>query len=67
MLRTETGESGRTRLGFVFLRLDAVEDMLGLGQIVDASIIAPTVGGEDEGGDEIEFSVAGCTLGIAGA
>ena len=67
LLGTEAGEACRTGLGFVFLRLDAVKDTLCLGLVVDARVVAPTVGGEEEGGDEIKFTVAGSTLCIAGA
>ena len=38
--------------------------MLGLGQVVDAGIVAPTVGCKDQGSDEIEFAIAGSTFGI---
>ena len=48
------------------LRTDGDKDILCLFQIVDARIVAPTVGGEDKGGDEIEFTVAGSSLGIVG-
>ena len=41
--------------------------MLGLCLVVDAGVVAPTVRGEEESGNEIEFAVAGCALGIAGA
>ena len=41
--------------------------MLGFCQIVDASIVAPAVRGEDEGCDVIELSIRGCSLGIMGA
>ena len=37
----------------VLLRLDTVQDALGLSLVVDARVIAPTVRGEDEGGDEV--------------
>ena len=67
LLGTKGGESGGTGLGLVLLRLDAVEDVLRLGLVVDACVVTPAVGGEEEGGDEIEFAVAGSTLRIAGA
>ena len=41
--------------------------MLGLCLVVDACIVAPTVGGEDEGCDEVEFAIRGSALGIVGA
>jgi hypothetical protein len=51
---TETAEASETTtLGCVLLRLDAVQNALGLGLVVDARVIAPTVRGEDEGGNEV--------------
>ena len=45
-------------------RLDAVKDVLGLGLVVDAGIVAPTVRGKDKCCDEVEFAIAGSTFGI---
>ena len=63
---TEAAETTLTRLGRVLLGLDAVQDVLRLGLVVDAGMVAPAVGGEDEGGDEVQLAVASGTIGIAG-
>ena len=63
LLTTEaakTAESTGASLGCVLLGLDAVQDILRLSLIVDAGIVAPAVGGEDKGCDEVELAVAGC-------
>ena len=67
LLGTKAGEACRTGLGLVFLRLDAVEDVLGLGLVVDACVVAPAVRGKEKGGDEIEFAIGGSALSITGA
>ena len=67
LLGTKARESTLTRLWRIFLGLDAVENVLGLSLIVDASIVAPTIRGKDQGRDEIEFTIAGSTLGITRA
>ena len=54
----------RTGFGRIFLGLYAVEDVLCLGLVVNAGIVAPAVGGEDESGDEVELAVAGGTCSI---
>ena len=53
-----------TGLRSVFLGLYAVENVLRLGLVVDARVVAPTVGGEDEGGDEVELAIAGSTIAV---
>ena len=50
-----------TSLGCVLLRLDAVQDALGLSLVVDARVVTPAVGGENESGNEIQLTIAGCT------
>ena len=67
LLRAKAGEACGTGLWLVLLGLDAVQDVLSLSEVVDACIVAPTVRGKDEGGDEIELTIAGCALGIARA
>ena len=66
LLWTEAGESTLARLGGVLLGLDAVQNVLSLGLVVDAGIITPTVRGKDERSNEVELTIAGCTLGITG-
>lgn len=49
----------------VFLH-GTVQDILGFGKVVDAGVISPTVGSEDEGGYIVKFSVGGGALGVTG-
>ena len=42
----------------------AVEYVLCLGQVVDLAVVAPAVGGEYQGGHEIQFAVGSRTLGL---
>ena len=69
LLSAKTAETAKaaTGLGRVLAGLYAVEYVLRLGLVVDARVVAPTVGGKDERSDEIELAVAGGTVGIAGA
>ena len=67
LLRSAKAAKSTSLLGLVFLGLYAVEDMLGFGLVVDACVVAPLIGGEKQGGDEIEFAVGGGSLGIARA
>ena len=62
--RSEIPET-RTALRLVFARHGAVENALRLRLVVDARVVAPSVGCKDEGGDEIKLTVGCCTLGIA--
>ena len=49
----------------VFLH-GTVQDILGFGKVVDAGVISPTVGSEDEGGYIVKLSVGGGALGVTG-
>ena len=49
----------------VFLH-GTVQDILGFGKVVDAGVVSPTVGGEDEGGYIVKLSVGGGALGVTG-
>ena len=69
LLSTETSEAAKscgTGLGLIFFRLYAVQDVLCLGLVVDAAIIAPLVGSEDQRSDEIQLSVGGSAWGVTG-
>ncbi len=52
-LLTTTEATETATLRRVLLGLDAVQDALGLSLVIDARVIAPTVRGEDEGGNEV--------------
>ena len=43
---------------YIFSWLDAVEDAACLSLVVDAGIVAPAVGGEYQGRDKVQFTVA---------
>ena len=43
-----------------------VQDIPSFGKVVDAGVVSPTVGGEDEGGYIVKFSVGGGALGVTG-
>ena len=66
---SETTKSATFRR--VLLRLNTVQNALSLSLVVDARIITPAVGSKDEGGDEIQLTIAGstwritCTVGTA--
>ena len=46
--------------------MEQVQDILGFGKVVDAGVISPTVGSEDEGGYIVKLSVGGGALGVTG-
>jgi len=62
----KAAETAATGLWCVLLRLNTVQDALGLSLVVDARVITPTIRGKDKGGDEIQLTVAGSTWRIAG-
>ena len=62
----KASETAWTGLGGVFLRLDGIQDALGLSLVIDAGIVAPAVGGKEERCDEIQLTVAGGTWGVTG-
>ena len=64
---TKATEAARTLLRLIFLGHGAVQDALSLSLVVNARIVTPAVGGEEERGDEVELAIAGGTIGIAGA
>ena len=63
----ETTEAPLTALRFIFLRHRTVEDTLCLCLVIDSCIVSPAVRGEDQGSDKIQFTIAGCPVGITRA
>ena len=61
---TKTTEATKTTLtgfGRVLLRLDAVKNALSLSFVVNACVVAPAVGGKEQGGNKIQLAIASST------
>ena len=61
---TEASKTETSPRGFIFFGHGAVEDALCLCLVVDACVIAPSVGGEEESRDVIQLTVGGRAHGI---
>ena len=63
---TEAWETALAWLRGVLLRLNAVQNMLRFGLVVNTCVIAPTVRGKYQGCNKVQLAIAGSTIGITG-